>query len=102
VARRSFLRREVEPDVDAASAAGVSCFEDSQGRKHCTRPRDFGILGEGEIPAAPSTDPGWTPLFLKASALVMEKRRIAFRCRHRRRGVRDSRGVNVAGILGRV
>jgi pyruvate,water dikinase len=26
----------------------------------------------GEILVAPSTDPGWTPLFLKASGLVME------------------------------
>ncbi|MBL4777634.1 MAG: pyruvate, water dikinase [Ralstonia sp.] len=26
----------------------------------------------GDILVAPSTDPGWTPLFLKAGALVME------------------------------
>ncbi len=29
-------------------------------------------LSQGEILVAPSTDPGWTPLFLKASGLVME------------------------------
>ncbi len=29
-------------------------------------------LQPGEILVAPSTDPGWTPLFLKASALIME------------------------------
>src|SRR5262249_54177991 len=29
-------------------------------------------LESGEILVAPSTDPGWTPLFLKASGLVME------------------------------
>jgi len=29
-------------------------------------------LEPGEILVAPSTDPGWTPLFLKASGLVME------------------------------
>jgi len=29
-------------------------------------------LDVGEILVAPSTDPGWTPLFLKASGLVME------------------------------
>jgi len=29
-------------------------------------------LEPGEILVAPSTDPGWTPLFLTASALVME------------------------------
>jgi len=29
-------------------------------------------LSPGEILVAPSTDPGWTPLFLKAAGLVME------------------------------
>jgi pyruvate,water dikinase len=29
-------------------------------------------LEPGEILVAPSTDPGWTPLFLTAGALVME------------------------------
>jgi len=29
-------------------------------------------LGPGEILVAPSTDPGWTPLFLTAGGLVME------------------------------
>jgi pyruvate,water dikinase len=29
-------------------------------------------LDHGEILLAPSTDPGWTPLFLRASAMVME------------------------------
>lgn len=29
-------------------------------------------LGQGEILVAPSTDPAWTPLFLKAGGLVME------------------------------
>jgi rifampicin phosphotransferase len=29
-------------------------------------------LEPGEIMVAPSTDPGWTPLFLTASGLVME------------------------------
>ena len=29
-------------------------------------------LARGEILIAPSTDPGWTPLFLTASGLVME------------------------------
>ena len=27
---------------------------------------------QGDILVAPSTDPGWTPLFLRASAIVME------------------------------
>lgn len=35
-------------------------------------PSDGGRLREGDILVAPSTDPGWTPLFLRASAIVME------------------------------
>ncbi|MEW5727916.1 MAG: PEP/pyruvate-binding domain-containing protein, partial [Pseudomonadota bacterium] len=31
-----------------------------------------GRLGQGDVLLAPSTDPGWTPLFLRASALVTE------------------------------
>ena len=30
------------------------------------------VLGKGEILIAPFTDPGWTPLFINAAALVME------------------------------
>jgi pyruvate,water dikinase len=33
---------------------------------------DDGRLGRGEVLVAPSTDPGWTPLFLAAGGLVME------------------------------
>jgi phosphoenolpyruvate synthase/pyruvate phosphate dikinase len=36
------------------------------------RPTDHATLGNGEILVAPSTDPGWTPLFLRASAIVMQ------------------------------
>jgi rifampicin phosphotransferase len=35
-------------------------------------PSDGARLGQGEILVAPSTDPAWTPLFLKAGGLVME------------------------------
>ncbi len=35
-------------------------------------PQDGGRLQAGDILVAPSTDPGWTPLFLLASGLVME------------------------------
>ena len=30
------------------------------------------LLEPGEILVAPSTDPGWTPLFLRAAGLVMD------------------------------
>ena len=35
-------------------------------------PKDAGRLQQGDVLCAPSTDPGWTPLFLRASAIVME------------------------------
>jgi len=35
-------------------------------------PQDSDRLQAGDILVAPSTDPGWTPLFLLASCLVME------------------------------
>ncbi len=35
-------------------------------------PQDYDRLQAGDILVAPSTDPGWTPLFLLASGLVME------------------------------
>ncbi len=35
-------------------------------------PADAAHLQQGDVLIAPSTDPGWTPLFLRASAVVME------------------------------
>ena len=35
-------------------------------------PNEGSRLQPGDVMVAPSTDPGWTPLFLKASALIME------------------------------
>jgi phosphohistidine swiveling domain-containing protein len=35
-------------------------------------PKDAAYLREGDVLVAPSTDPGWTPLFLRACAIVME------------------------------
>ncbi len=37
-----------------------------------SHPDQGGRLQPGEVMVAPSTDPGWTPLFLKAGAVVME------------------------------
>lgn len=36
-------------------------------------PREAGDLGEGYVLVCPSTDPGWTPLFIGAKALIVEK-----------------------------
>ena len=35
-------------------------------------PDEGARCGHGEILVAPSTDPGWTPLFVRASAVAME------------------------------
>jgi pyruvate,water dikinase len=36
-------------------------------------PHDAGALGENYVLVCPSTDPGWTPLFVHASGLVVER-----------------------------
>ncbi len=43
-----------------------------EGRAHVILDPHDGTLAPGEILVCPSTDPGWTPLFLTASGLVME------------------------------
>lgn len=49
-------------------AAGIAT-----GRVRILRhPNEGHRLGPGEILVAPSTDPGWTPLFMPAAAVVME------------------------------
>ncbi|WP_284189833.1 PEP-utilizing enzyme, partial [Zoogloea oryzae] len=51
-----------------ATGTGVA-----RGRARLLRhPDEGGRLLPGEILVAPSTDPGWTPLFLKAGGLVVE------------------------------
>ena len=51
-----------------ATGTGVA-----RGRARILRHPSEGVrLVPGEILVAPSTDPGWTPLFLKAGGLVVE------------------------------
>ncbi|MFC1749304.1 PEP/pyruvate-binding domain-containing protein [Pseudomonadota bacterium] len=51
-----------------AVAPGVA-----EGKAHVAHTPEQGVdIPEGYVLVAPSTDPGWTPLFLHASALVME------------------------------
>jgi phosphohistidine swiveling domain-containing protein len=46
------------------AAVGPACVLSS--------PHDADRMQRGDVLVAPSTDPGWTPLFLRASAIVME------------------------------
>lgn len=59
-------------DDEGWSGVGVSggCAEGTA--RVIGHPGEGSRLGRGEILVAPSTDPGWTPLFLRASGLVME------------------------------
>jgi pyruvate,water dikinase len=57
---------------DSWSGIGVSPGRASGVARILHSPRDAANLKQGDILVAPSTDPGWTPLFLRASAIVME------------------------------
>jgi len=50
--------------VAAGQATGAACL--------LTSPTQGGTLAAGQVLVAPSTDPGWTPLFLRIGALVTE------------------------------
>ncbi len=79
---RFLLSDGTEPQAPAtgpASAAGDSVLRGSPasagrvvGRARVILDPVGARLGPGEILVAPSTDPGWTPLFLTAGGLVME------------------------------
>jgi rifampicin phosphotransferase len=93
IAQREFWLTQDPPDVittDAAVARVHSCapalklgqtrwaglgVAPGQARGECRiirHPLESGSLKKGEILIAPSTDPGWTPLCLRAGGIVME------------------------------
>lgn len=51
---------------------GVAAGRASGPARVIRHPSEGHLLRDGEVLVAPSTDPGWTPLFLRASAVVME------------------------------
>ncbi|VVB89295.1 Phosphoenolpyruvate synthase [uncultured archaeon] len=51
---------------------GVAAGRASGRARLISHPRENNRLQAGDVLVAPSTDPGWTPLFLRANALVME------------------------------
>lgn len=51
---------------------GVAAGKASGTARVIAHPQEGEKLQAGEVLVAPSTDPGWTPLFLRASAIVME------------------------------
>lgn len=68
------------PNGGTVEAVGGDCLRGvatgtglARGRvRRLRHPAEGGALRAGEILVAPSTDPGWTPLFLKAAGLVVE------------------------------
>jgi len=82
-ARRHIPRVLLSDGTDAEAALAPAVVEGAirgtpaspgvaQGTAHVIRSPVGARLEPGEVLVAPSTDPGWTPLFLTASALVME------------------------------
>ncbi len=93
MAERKVLRKEMEalspPDLiidevplfaepaapgpgNTLEGMGVAAGKASGAAKLVCHPDGGKKLQEGDVLVAPSTDPGWTPLFLKACAIVME------------------------------
>lgn len=58
--------------VSAITGMGVAAGKAVGPARLIFHPDDGEILRDGDVLVAPSTDPGWTPLFLRASAIVME------------------------------
>ena len=60
------------PESGAWSGISVSPGTASGAARIVRSPTDAAHLRQGDILVAPSTDPDWTPLFLRASAIVVE------------------------------
>jgi phosphohistidine swiveling domain-containing protein len=79
-------------------------------------PRDAGELGSDYILVCPSTDPGWTPLFVNARGLIVERGGIlshgaivardfgipAVVCQHATRSIADGARIEIDGSRGRI
>lgn len=57
---------------NALAGMGVAAGRASGAARVIYHPNEGEKLQAGDVLVAPSTDPGWTPLFLRASAIVME------------------------------
>lgn len=60
------------PGTPVLTGLGVAAGRVSGVARLLRHPAEGHTLREGEILVAPSTDPGWTPLFLRAGAVVTE------------------------------
>jgi rifampicin phosphotransferase len=65
-------RQAVADGKGALQGVAVSSGQATGPARLIRHPREGTALRPGEVLVAPSTDPAWTPLFLRASAVVME------------------------------
>lgn len=66
------LAQQHEVNGPMLSGLGVAAGRASGSARLIRHPRENSKLLAGDILVAPSTDPGWTPIFLRAKAVVME------------------------------
>ncbi len=69
---RPTAREEADADGSYLTGSGVAAGRASGVARAIRTPEEGSRLAQGEILVAPSTDPAWTPLFLRASAIVTE------------------------------
>jgi pyruvate,water dikinase len=65
-------RQVIQLNGNILEGIGVSAGKVTGIARLISHPNEAEKLQPGDILVAPSTDPGWTPLFLKVSAIVME------------------------------
>lgn len=64
--------QHIEAHGTVLSGLGVAAGSASGSARLIRHPRENSRLQTGDVLVAPSTDPGWTPMFLRAKAVVME------------------------------
>jgi pyruvate,water dikinase len=64
--------QHIEAHGTVLSGLGVAAGSASGSARLIRHPRENSKLLAGDVLVAPSTDPGWTPMFLRARAVVME------------------------------
>ena len=67
-----FSRAKVQSDGKTYKGIGVSSGVFQGKVRKIQHPDEYANLQKGEILLASSTDPSWTPMFLKASAIIVE------------------------------
>ncbi|VVB56390.1 Phosphoenolpyruvate synthase [uncultured archaeon] len=66
------LTQQQQAHSTVLSGLGVAAGRASGSARLIRHPRENSKLLAGDVLVAPSTDPGWTPMFLRAKAVVME------------------------------